>query len=260
LEKHERISLDQACRIFSNYPICIVKPKSVLKLDGFNEVDKNVRFVSLSDKHFKSWGTNNHLLTTLKFYKLFKKYSHILLYHLDAYAFRDELAFWCSKEFDWIGAVWIDDWSTSAKKIIGVGNGGFSLRRTSTCIKIARRLAILRLIAYSGSWLIPNSKMPAVGRRYYQFLRYLRLFKLKKLTSVGDMVMSPKIFNEDMFWAINVAETFLDFKVADPEDAIKFSFEVHPRYLYKLNNEQLPFGCHAFERYEPDFWKEHISY
>ncbi len=260
LEKHEQVSLSQACRIFSNYPIYIVKPRSMLKLDGFNEADNHVRFVSLNDEHFKSWQSNNHLLTTLKFYKLFKKHSHILLYHLDAYAFRDELPFWCGREFDWIGAVWIDNWTTDTKKITGVGNGGFSLRRTDACIKIARRIAIIRSIANSVAWLIPKSKLQAAGQRYYQFLKHLRLFRLKDLTSIGRMVTSPKSFNEDLFWAINVPQTFTDFKIAAPEDAIKFSFETHPGYLYKLNNEQLPFGCHAFERYDPDFWREHISY
>jgi hypothetical protein len=260
LKKHERISLDQACRIFSDYPICIVKPRSVAKLDGFDEANKNVRFVSLNDKYFKSFLAHQKLLISLEFYKIFKKYSHILIYHLDAYVFRDELAFWCGKEFDYIGAVWFEGWgrSVSADRIFAVGNGGFSLRRTSTCIRILRRLEILRLITRSVSWLIPESKRPIASRHYYQLLKNLRLFKVKGLISIENLVRSPQLHNEDVFWAINVADSFSDFTVARPDDAIKFSFEINPRHLYKLNDKKLPFGCHAFERYDPDFWEEHI--
>ena len=36
-------------------------------------------------------------------------------------------------------------------------------------------------------------------------------------------------------------------------------FELEPRYLYNLNQKKLPFGCHAWEKHEPDFWKNHIK-
>jgi hypothetical protein len=261
LNRNERLSFDQACRIFSTYPICIIKPGSIPKLDGINETNKNVQFVDLHDKYFASVQTYSNLLVSLEFYKKFKKYSHILIYQLDAYVFRDELTFWCGKDFDYIGAVWFEGWgrSASAQRIIGVGNGGFSLRRTRTCIRIMRRLEILRRITRSVSWLIPESKIQTAGRYYFQFLKYLRLFRIKDLTSLGTLLTPPKSFSEDIFWSISIANSFTDFKVAAPEDAIKFSFEGHPRYLYKLNNEQLPFGCHAFQAYEPDFWEEHIN-
>ena len=50
-------------------------------------------------------------------------------------------------------------------------------------------------------------------------------------------------------------QTILTNYLNQQNQAIKFSFEVMPSYLYKLNNNVLPFGCHAFEKYESDFWK-----
>ena len=45
-----------------------------------------------------------------------------------------------------------------------------------------------------------------------------------------------------------------------PEEAIAFSFELSPSYLYKLNGNYLPFGCHAWYKYEyENFWKQHIN-
>lgn len=49
-----------------------------------------------------------------------------------------------------------------------------------------------------------------------------------------------------------------DFNPAPPEVAMKFSFEVHPEVLYELNDKQLPFGCHAYLKYNPEFWKKFI--
>lgn len=37
--------------------------------------------------------------------------------------------------------------------------------------------------------------------------------------------------------------------------ALPFSFELQPSESLKLNNNQLPFGCHAWEKYDIDFWR-----
>jgi hypothetical protein len=34
-----------------------------------------------------------------------------------------------------------------------------------------------------------------------------------------------------------------------------FSFEVAPRYCFKMNRERLPFGCHAWSKYDQEFWE-----
>ena len=64
--------------------------------------------------------------------------------------------------------------------------------------------------------------------------------------------------NED--YAIVKYAKYFDngFKVAPAKVAAKFSFEVHPELLYELNNKRLPFGCHSYLKYNPEFWKKHI--
>ena len=64
---------------------------------------------------------------------------------------------------------------------------------------------------------------------------------------------------EDYYWSELIPKAFKDYKVAGIEDAIKFSFEVNPALLYKMNKHQLPFGCHAWEKYDPVFWKDYIN-
>ena len=73
-----------------------------------------------------------------------------------------------------------------------------------------------------------------------------------------DYITSPEDFNEDTWWAVLIPQIY-NFKVAPLEDATKFSFEANPKRLYNENGNQLPFGCHAWEKYEPDFWERFIK-
>lgn len=62
--------------------------------------------------------------------------------------------------------------------------------------------------------------------------------------------------NEDKFFAFHNGG---EFKVAPIEIALQFSFEREVRKCYKLNNNQIPFGCHAWAKYDFDFWKPVIE-
>ena len=64
---------------------------------------------------------------------------------------------------------------------------------------------------------------------------------------------------EDLFYCLRLSETKLKLKVPELKDAIDFAFEQSPGYLFELNNNTLPFGCHAWNRYETNsFWREYI--
>ena len=60
---------------------------------------------------------------------------------------------------------------------------------------------------------------------------------------------------EDQAIVIHSEFAMPEFKVAKADVNYKFSFEVFPRRLYEMNNNELPFGCHAFERYDYEFFK-----
>ncbi|HMC84001.1 MAG TPA: DUF5672 family protein, partial [Chitinophagaceae bacterium] len=65
--------------------------------------------------------------------------------------------------------------------------------------------------------------------------------------------------HEDQFWGLSLSKKFEWFKVPDYKTAAAFAFEMQPHRLYILNNNQLPFGCHAWWKYDLDFWKPHIE-
>jgi hypothetical protein len=64
---------------------------------------------------------------------------------------------------------------------------------------------------------------------------------------------------EDMFWANLGSKINKDFTVIQGQEAIGFAFERYPGYLYKLNNYNLPFGCHGWAKHDKEFWLKHIS-
>ena len=77
------------------------------------------------------------------------------------------------------------------------------------------------------------------------------------LHSCQDEVDTYKVFMlEDMLIAA-LGETKL--KLAPMDVAMDFSFDVHPSECYKLHGNILPFGCHAWHKFEPEFWAEQIG-
>ena len=55
--------------------------------------------------------------------------------------------------------------------------------------------------------------------------------------------------NEDVWWSFHAP-----IRPCTIELAIEFSWETHPSRLFALNSGRLPFGAHAYRRYEPEFW------
>jgi hypothetical protein len=69
----------------------------------------------------------------------------------------------------------------------------------------------------------------------------------------GDTHLNIDV-NEDLFWGLFVPAQCSFFRVPQATEALAFAFEAHPDFLYQLNQQTLPFGCHAWQRYQPEFW------
>lgn len=81
-------------------------------------------------------------------------------------------------------------------------------------------------------------------------------FSLRKISTFINILNTQQIQNtreqEDLFWASRSSE---QFKVAPLEIALQFSFEQDVRQCFLQNKSRLPFGCHAWEKYDFDFWR-----
>lgn len=264
LTSFEEASFRQGLRILRNHDIVIVTYSS-LDLSFYlhiSEKESKEFGVEFFDEHFfKSVNGYNSLCLDSQFYKRFDAYKYMLIYQTDAWIFRDELLDWCDKKYDYVGAphfVYRDNqFSTD---FLGVGNGGFSLRRIQYCIDILSKFKYLPFFNPKGLKLLfylfydPNRRFSIVNTikiamRAVGFKNTLNFYKR------GD------ILNEDfIFGTLSRYIWGNEANIPSCEEAARFSFEIHPEYLYRLCGDKMPFGCHAYKKYDYEtFWKYHIN-
>ena len=203
------------------------------------------------DKHFfSSVKGYNQLMLTKNFYERFLEYQYMLIYQLDAWVFRDELDYWCDQNYDYIGAPifpYIGNGLYSNKNPF-VGNGGLSLRRPSYCLKV---------LSYPK--YIPFLK-PYKYVKYFKKKQTWYMIIVNALGRRNTLNYFIKNFNEDMIFSHFSSMSFSNVNLPKINIATKFAFELYPSILFKNNQQQLPFGCHAFEKYEYNtFWQKYIT-
>ena len=142
LEAEELAAVDRAFAILRHGDWYLIAPQS---LDtSFYEQRYGKPIVRFPDACLYSVRSYSRLLLTDEFYAAFAQYEYMLITQDDVYVLRDDLPYWLSRRFDYIGAPWPDghevELSMSPRPGIHghalrayVGNGGFSLRRIAAC-------------------------------------------------------------------------------------------------------------------------------
>lgn len=230
----ELFSFIQCCKILGRYPFTIVTFKELPislfteKLDEYN-IKYEVKYFDKS--FFKDINGYNQLMVSPAFYESLSAFKFLLIYQLDAFVFSDQLSEWCAKDYDYIGAPWLNvKWINNKEinkqlpfftrapylfKLLKekdglVGNGGFSLRKISSHIRYAK---------------VYSSVFPSLN------------------------------FNEDLFWGKYVAAKEIDFKIPLLQEALSFSIENDPAVGFELLTTELPFGCHAWYKNDEKIWQ-----
>lgn len=231
LNEYEVTSLSQCLKVFAKHPIVFYFPENLdlSYYKNFCSEHHNIIWKVFDNAYFGSGEKNNILMLSSLFYNSFLDYKYILIHHLDAFVFRDELEQWCNANYDYVGSPWPtainppkisraigmagEIYSFFADEGIFVGNGGFSLRNVQKHI-----LALKIFSKQAKSWHTWNSS------------------------------------SEDCFWA-SLKYFYPLFKIPSKEIAASFAFEEEPEQWYKINGNKLPFGCHGWEKFDIDFWR-----
>lgn len=249
-DKWEYLSLKQCFKILRNHPICIVTHSDINihhYLDIASQYGVKLIREDYNSVFFANIAGYNRLMLDSSFYKRFSIYEYMLIYQLDAWVFRDELDYWCNQGYDYIGAPWIKkDKTINSFHFDGVGNGGFSLRRIQHFIDV---------LSYKGPVRDGNNLNlePSIKNKIYKFL-YSRGYQ-----NTISYLKKDETLYEDIFLSIFLNDTKLKAYIPDPITASQFAFEKEPSYLYSIN-QKLPFGCHAWRKYEYDsFWQQFIT-
>jgi len=219
----EQISFERALKVFPESDIIIVSPKS-LNLDNYLAVESNLKIETFDDYFFENIAGYNELMLSVKFYKRFLNYQYILIYQLDAYVFENQLDYWEKANYDYVGSPWLISPQIASNKEPKVNIQHWFVNRVGN----------------------GGLSLRKVKTHYWTMIFYWILIKFFPL-------------NEDMFLGILMDFINPFFKKPKAMEALKFAFEMQPRQSFELNNYQLPFGVHAWEKYDPEFWKEWIK-
>ncbi len=249
----EEVSLRHLRRFLGRYDIFLLAPpSSPLRIPGLRRMDFPAKF-------FGSAAAHNHLTYAPEFYRAFGEYRHVFFYHLDSLVFSDQLEQWCAAGVDYIGPPWIrcadTPWITRPR----VGNGGFTLLNVASALAVLRAMYLRDPFAY---WL---HRFTRNGPRVEPVLNLLR--RLQRRFPRSRVISrpleeweqmrhpSPHNRNNDVFWSDKAAYYHPAFRVASLEQGLRFAFEACPRACFELNGGVMPFGCHAWARYDRAFWE-----
>lgn len=259
LQPYEAISIQRAFACFEGN-ITLVIPqgfKPTHKL--FTHLQYNIQY--FEPAYFNGIAGYNKLLLTPQFYQAFINYTFILIYQPDCYVFNPTLQPWLSKGYSYIGAPWF--WDSFypkpqfTKKTAMVGNGGLSLRNVTHCLAVLKGN---KAIKYNhNTYLIKQrgQHQKWVKRNSDNAQQYIKdAVNLRPLTAVQYIAKHPII--EDVFWSIVAPQYNSNFNVSPLLIGMQFCFEAYPELCYQLNNKQLPFGAHAWWRYNLSFYTPFI--
>ena len=243
----ELISLEHLEKYLGKYDKYFIVPE---RLNVKKHKRKGFRFIKFPNKYFPSPKTYNRLLLSESFYNKFKDYRFVLIYQTDAIVFSNQLLKWCNSGYDYIAAPWFRPIIGSLSHTKGssaiVGNGGFCLRNVQKSLKILKKVKNLSKRSSSSLWI----------RRFW-FLWAVMTRKSHKIWLNAPADNYP--FNEDGFWSLEAPKYLSGFKNTPFKVAIKFAFERFPRKCFELNGGRLPFGCHAWQKYDKGFWVPYIK-
>jgi hypothetical protein len=242
LTAYETIALEQCFKVLSAYSIIAIKPQHLVLPDAVTAY-AFADIISFDDTLFKGVEGYNTLMLSPIFYKAFLAYEFMLIHQLDAFVFEDKLSWWCTQGFDYIGAPWLKPGEhpdvikalTSNIKYYfhtrndvhkngepskyqyenKVGNGGFSLRRVEKIYNLC------------------------VSRES----------DIKNYLAKGG-----HHYNEDRYLSVEVNRKHKALNIPGYKIGAKFAIEMAPERAMRLNNDHLPFGCHAWDK-QPDFWR-----
>jgi hypothetical protein len=213
---HEVVSLTQLQAKLGQHSIEPVAP-AALNLEHYRRLvgDRSANY--FDDRYFEaradSRASYSALMVSDGFYRRFERYEYILIYQTDAFVFTDQLERWTKRQFDIGSPHWAGWGARKDLGMVGVGNGGFSLRRVEAFAKV-----------------LGESRRPVNRMRVLKPRSPARALRRARK---GELV-------EDYYWGY-----FAPIRVASIEDAIEFAFEMGLERMAAQYRNLVPFGCHA---------------
>jgi hypothetical protein len=250
LTADESISLRHLRYWLGRYDRFLVAPKYLrVSLPDF-------QMARFPERFFGSARAHSRLLFSRKFYERFANYKYILIYHLDSLVFSDQLLKWCDTDLDYIGAPWINCPDSPWVEVPRVGNGGFTLMKIASVLKVMD--SPVPTIDPDAWWEKHYAHQPKLNQYLNLPKKHLKHLSRFNCARWHMLRMHRADINNDYFWSDEAIRYYPGFKVGSLEQGLQFAFEVSPRICFEMNHRRLPFGCHAWPRYDRAFWEPYL--
>jgi hypothetical protein len=259
LTADEQTSLRHLLHFLGGYDKFLIAPRGLkVQLPGFETRH-------FSRKFFGSARAHGRLMYRPGFFKEFEDYKYILIHHLDALVFSDQLMEWCGTDVDYIGAPWIPcaaapPWVTEPR----VGCGGLALMKVEAVLTVLNERYRREPARYWEEVFMDLAGTFAAILRYFRGLRFFARLAPTWLRSSRTQIRQQlertehNTRNNDVFWSFHAVKYMPMFKIPDWKTGLRFAFEVAPCQCFELNERKLPFGCHAWPKYDRAFWEPYL--
>ncbi len=238
LSADEVMSLRRSTQVLGHHAFAVVCPEGLDLSPVEALLPQHYVTERFSPDYFKGIAGYNLLMLSAEFYARFTAYKYLLICQADVFVFEDQLDYWCSKGYDYIGAPWIGSkrnlWNITlfnirnffkkkSKKrsnvhLFKVGNGGFSLRN----VGMKKRIVT------------------------------------EQISDIEDALKNPSSRNrhmEDVYFSLVAPTKIPEMKIPGYIDAAAFAFDRKPQIALKINGGKMPFACHGFNKPKVrDFW------
>lgn len=245
LSASEQLSFNRCIDVLGAHPIVMVTPES-LSIDKFIKRHSRLLQERFSENFFSSVQGYNRLLLSDQFYARFEAYEFMLIYQLDAFVFSDQLLYWCSQGYDYIGAPWIPN------------NKAYSLkRRLRTSIhrrlyRVINKKQRHSNVAHDGQLHYAAGNGGFSLRRISKMRSALRALPVKA-EAYRNATLTP--WGEDTFFSVEANRYWNRLKIPKAKIAARFSWESNPKTAARICEVDLPFGCHAWDSLHADEWR-----
>lgn len=237
-------------------------PKFFALPEGINPPVSSFDVKYFDKKHFAGEKGYNQFLVKPNIYEAFSDFTYILIYQTDVIVFSNRLLEFCEMGYDYIGAPLIsnklDPNTQEPIGFLGGANGGFSLRKVNAFLKIFQS----PICANGLNW---QCLKRIFSHPYHDLVDDPYPLRIAKIANIARQLrkgsthyMNDYKWHEDHFWGFRSHIFDPDFKIAPVSVGLDFAFERFPAYCLQQNDGKLPFGAHAWERYDRAFWEPHL--
>jgi hypothetical protein len=233
--------------------------KYFLAAKGTRFTRPGFELMPLPARYFGSARAHTRLQLSEDLYTRFRGYKYILMHHLDALVLSDQLPAWCETDLDFVGPPWLpcedSPWVTRAR----VGNSGFALMKVESFLNVIRsKRPSVDPDEYWKQFCLGLTRRQRILNWPRKYLKRLRMFNGVKWET-RRLPSGPAGLDAcDYFWSDRAVTYWPDFKIASVDQGVAFAFEVAPRLCFEMNHRRLPFGSHAWARYDRLFWEPHL--